>query len=137
RVRILVLCDHERATATTRARVTDDATPAPEPAGSATGVLVGLLADPDCADLDPMLVTGKTVAGAEDTLRRLVTWVDQTHPGMAASLVIDASGEVPTVSGRWTSGQWVAHVTGFFAAGGTRPLVGNRRTPGAALGTTD
>ena len=125
-VRILVLCDHERATATTRARVTDDATPAPEPAGSATGVLVGLLADPDCADLDPMLVTGKTVAGAEDTLRRLVTWVDQTHPGMAASLVIDTSGEVPTVSGRWTSGQWVAHVTGFFAAGGTRALVGTR-----------
>ena len=126
RVRVLVLCDHERATATTRARVTDDATPAPEPAGSATGVLVGLLADPDCADLDPMLVTGKTVAGAEDTLQRLVAWIDQTHPGMAASLVIDTSGEVPTVSGRWTSGQWVAHVTAFFAAGGTRALVGTR-----------
>ena len=126
RARILVLCDHERATATTRARVTDDATPAPDPAGSATGVLVGLLADPNCADLDPMLVTGKTVAGAEETLRRLVTWVDQTHPGMAASLVIDTSGEVPTVSGRWTTGQWVAHVTAFFAAGGTRALVGTR-----------
>ena len=125
-VRVLVLCDHERATATTRARVTDDSSPAPEPAGSATGVLVGLLADPDTAVLDPMLVTGKTVAGAEETLRRLVTWVDHTHPGMAASLVIDTSGEVPTVAGRWTSGQWVAHVTGFFAAGGTRALVGTR-----------
>ena len=30
------------------------------------------------------------------------------------------------MSGRWTSGQWVAHVTGFFAAGGTRALVGTR-----------
>ena len=73
-----------------------------------------------------MLVTGKIVAGAEATLRRLATWIDQTHPGMAASLVIDTDGEVPTVSGRWTSGQWVAHVTGFFAAGGTRALVGTR-----------
>jgi superfamily II DNA or RNA helicase len=125
-VRVLVLCDHERATATTHARVTDDTTPAPEPSGSATGVLVGLLADPDCAGLNPMLVTGKTVAGAEQTLQRLVSWIDRTHPGLAASLVIDTTGEVPTVSGRWTSGQWVAHVTAFFTAGGTRALVGTR-----------
>ncbi len=126
RTRVLVLCDHERATATTRRRVNDDGDAAPQPAGSATGVLVGLLADPDCATLAPILVTGKTVAGNEETLRELIRFVDRTHPGMAASLLVDTTGEVPTLGGRWTSGQWVAHVTAFFAAGGTRALVGTR-----------
>ena len=126
RARVLVLCDHERATATSRHRIVDGATPAPSPAGSATGVLVALLADPACAVLEPLLVTGRTVAGAEGTLLDLVDWIDRTHPGMAASLAVDSTGEVPVLTGRWTSGQWVAHVTSFFAAGGTRALVGTR-----------
>lgn len=126
RTRVLVLCDHERATATTRRRVTDETDAAPQPAGSATGVLVSLLADPDGATLAPILVTGRTVAGTEETLRALIRFIDRTHPGMAASLLVDATGEVPTLSGRWTSGQWVAHATAFFAAGGTRALVGTR-----------
>ena len=124
--RILVLCDHERATATTRRRLSDGGEPPPQPAGSATGVLAGLLADPDAAGLDPMLVTGSTVAGSEDTLWRLVDAIDRTHPGLAASLVVDKDGEVPCLTGRWTAGQWVEHVTRFFAAGGTRALVGTR-----------
>ena len=124
--RILVLCDHERATATTRRRLTDGQTPPPQPAGSATGVLAGLLADPDTATLDPMLITGSTVAGAEETLWRLVDAIDRTHPGLAASLTVDKDGEVPTLTGRWTTGQWVEHVTRFFAEGGTRAVVGTR-----------
>ncbi len=126
RARILVLCDHEQATATTRRRLSDDGTSTPEPAGSATGVLTALLADPVAATLHPLLVTGKTVAGDVETLADLVAWVDRTHPGMAASLVVDTAGEVPTLTGRWTSGQWVAHATAFFTAGGTRALVGTR-----------
>lgn len=77
-----------------------------------------------------MLVTGQTVAGDVETLHDLITRIDRTHPGLAASLVIDTSGEVPTLSGRWNSGQWVAHVTAFFASGGTRALVGTRGLPG-------
>lgn len=126
RARVLVLCDHEQATATTSRRISDDDTRPPEPAGSATGVLVNLLADPDAATLHPLLVTGKTVAGAVETLQDLIVWIDRTHPGMAASLAVDTSGEVPTLGGRWNSGQWVAHVTAFFAAGGTRAVVGTR-----------
>ncbi len=126
RARVLVLCDHERATATTRKRLSDDDTSPPEPAGSATGVLAALMADPVAATLDPLLVTGTTVAGAVHTLEDLVRWVDRTHPGMAASLSIDVTGEVARLTGRWTSGQWVAHATAFFAAGGTRALVGTR-----------
>ena len=124
--RALVLCDHERATATSRRRLSDDEAAAPDPAGSATGVLAALLADPVTAALDPMLVTGRTVAGAEDTLLRLVDFVDRTHPGLAASLLVDGDGRVPTLTGRWTSAQWVVHVTRFFAEGGTRALVGTR-----------
>ncbi|MCW2849722.1 MAG: box helicase [Marmoricola sp.] len=126
RTRVLVLCDHEQATATTSRRLSDDETTPPEPAGSATGVLAGLLADPTAATLHPLLVTGKTVAGDVETLNDLVAWIDRTHPGMAASLTVDATGEVPTLSGRWNSGQWVAHATAFFVAGGTRCLVGTR-----------
>jgi superfamily II DNA or RNA helicase len=126
RTRVLVLCDHERATATTRRRLADDETAPPEPAGSATGVLVTLLADPDASALHPVLVTGSTVAGATDTLQALVDHVDQTHPGLAASMTVDTSGEVPVLTGRWTTGQWVQHVTSFFAAGGTCALIGTR-----------
>jgi superfamily II DNA or RNA helicase len=126
RARVLVLCDHEQATATTSRRLSDDGTTTPEPAGSATGVLAGLLADPVATTLHPLLVTGKTVAGDAETLQDLVAWIDRTHPGMAASLVVDSTGEVPTLTGRWNSGQWVAHATAFFAAGGTRALVGTR-----------
>ncbi len=124
--RVLVLCDHERATATTRRRVADGEDPPPQPAGSALGVLARLLDDPVAAALDPVLVTGRTVAAAEPTLRALVAWIDQTHPGLAASLVVGHEDDVPTLSGRWTTGQWVTHVTGFFTAGGTRALIGTR-----------
>lgn len=126
RARVLVLCDHEQATATTRHRLTDDGEATPEPAGSATGVLAGLLADPVAVTLHPLLVTGRTVAGDVETLQDLVSFVDRTHPGMAASLVVDTTGEVATLTGRWSSGQWVAHATAFFAAGGTLALVGTR-----------
>jgi superfamily II DNA or RNA helicase len=126
RTRVLVLCDHEQATATTSRRLSDDESSAPEAAGSATGVLVSLMADPVAATLHPLLVTGRTVAGDVETLQHLIAWIDRTHPGMAASLVVDATGEVPTLSGRWSSGQWVAHATAFFAAGGVQALVGTR-----------
>ena len=126
RTRALVLCDHERATATTRHRVADGEEPPPQPAGSAVGVLATLLRDPATADLSPLLVTGRTVAGAEETLLRLVAFVDRTHPGRAASLEVSREGEVPTLVGRWTPGQWVAHATQFLTTGGTRALVGTR-----------
>lgn len=126
RTRVLVLCDHESATATSRRRLTEDDDAAPEPAGSARGVLAGLLADPACAALNPLLVTGRTVAGSPETLDALADWVDRTHPGLAASLTVVHDGPLATLTGRWTSGQWVAHVTAFFAAGGTGVLVGTR-----------
>ncbi|GAB3989514.1 DEAD/DEAH box helicase family protein [Nocardioides marmoraquaticus] len=126
RARVLVLCDHERATATSSARVADDDGVAPEPAGSATGVLVTLLADPVAAGLDPVLVTGRTVAGGRATLERFLEWLGETHPMLAGTMRLETDGEVPRLEGSWTSGQWVGHLTRWFTEGGTQCLVGTR-----------
>ncbi len=128
RARVLVLCDHEGATATSSARVrdADDDQPPPQPAGSATGVLATLLADPVAAGLDPMLVTGRTVAGSVEGLERFLAWLGETHPMLSGNLRVVTDGPVPRLEGRWSSAAWVAHVTAYFALGGTQCLVGTR-----------
>ncbi|HEX7740207.1 MAG TPA: DEAD/DEAH box helicase family protein, partial [Marmoricola sp.] len=118
--RIVVLCDHEQATATSHRRLTDDS--APDPAGSARGVLTALLGDDAGTTLAPLLVTGRTVAGDDATLDALIASVAVSDPDLAASLrVIDG-----TITGPWTSGQWVRHATAFFTSGGCRALIGTR-----------
>ena len=61
RMRMLVLCDHERAGATLPADLTGVID---QQAGSAHAMLEALVAAPETGGLNPMLVTGKTVAGA-------------------------------------------------------------------------
>ena len=67
RMRMLVLCDHERAGATVPATLVGVLD---QQAGSARAVLAALLRDPGTRALRPLLVTGSTVAGAHATLRR-------------------------------------------------------------------
>ena len=69
----------------------------------------------------------------QDRRRRGGHAADDWSPGSTTPIPAwqPASSSTPAarcrpLSGRWTSGQWVAHVTGFFAAGGTRALVGTR-----------
>lgn len=136
RARVLVLCDHERATATTGAHLGErsgDSEPPPRPAGSATGVLETLVDDAVAAGLDPVLVTGRTVAGAPATLARFVDWLAETHPMLAGSLEVvpgiedvGVVGDLARLEGRWTSSQWVTHLTAWFGEGGTQCLVGTR-----------
>lgn len=131
RARVLVLCDHERATATTRRRLGDGpgegaSLATPEPAGSALGVLASLVTDRDSSLLHPMLVTGRTVAGARSTLEAFVEWLRPTHPMVADSLQLGPQDGVWTLTGRWTPSAWVDHVTRYFAQGRTRCLVGTR-----------
>ncbi|WP_123388872.1 DEAD/DEAH box helicase family protein [Nocardioides aurantiacus] len=130
RTRVLVLCDHERATATTRRRLsdgpTDEGTATPEPAGSALGVLASLLRHRDAAALRPVLVTGRTVAASHSTLAALVDWLRRTHPMLAGGLRIEDADGVAVLTGRWTSGAWVGHLTRWFAEGGTQCLIGTR-----------
>lgn len=124
RARVLVLCDHERASATVPVSL-DGVLDAG--AGSALAALDTFLGDPGTAALRPMLVTGSVVAAAEETLRDLVGFVATRDPGLAAGLRVEpSSGLVATCTAGWSSRSWVRHVTAFFESGRTQVLVGTR-----------
>ncbi len=124
RMRTLVLCDHERASATLPA---DLQGVIDQQSGSAYSVLVGLVADSQTATLSPLMVTGSTVAGASGTLVVLRTYAAGQGLRGAEQLVIEELGEgVAQLSGPWSSRTWVPVVTGFFQAGHAQILVGTR-----------
>ncbi|XVQ13459.1 DEAD/DEAH box helicase family protein [Spirillospora sp. CA-255316] len=118
RLRCLVLCDHERAGATLPARLREvlDAE-----AGSAWLMLRGLVADPRTRGLSPMLVTGRTVAAAEETARAFA--LEHHERGLTVEPV---GGGVAVITGSWSSRVWVRLITAFFEAGGCQILVGTR-----------
>jgi hypothetical protein len=124
RLRMLVLCDYERASATlpaTLAGVLEQQT------GSAYDVLVALSRDASTAAIPALMVTAKVVAGLPETLTRLRAHVAESDP-LAATLQItqpDQDG-IARLEGSWTSRVWVRHVTAFFEAGGAQVLVGTR-----------
>ncbi|MFC4785253.1 DEAD/DEAH box helicase [Nocardioides sp. MAHUQ-72] len=130
RLRMLVLCDHERASALLPAdldRVMD------AQSGSAVAVVAGLVADAGTAGLDPMLVTGSTVAASATTLAAFREFVAArpraAEADLAARLEVQPMPEAEGVArlvGPWSSRTWVRLVTDFFTAGGTRVLVGTR-----------
>lgn len=119
RLRMLVLCDHEQATAVLPADLTGVIS---EQAGSARLVLQHLLDDPTTAGLNPLLVTGSTVAGAPETLARLTEFIARGAPDLARRLIVDGD----TLTGPWQSRQWVGWVTRFFQDGHAQVLVGTR-----------
>ena len=124
RLRMLVLCDFEHATATLSADLREVLS---AQAGSATLVLRTLVQSPDTAPLAPLLVSARTIAGAPATLQALVAHVAVTDAALAGRLrVTDAEDGISRLEGPWTSRRWVGHVTRFFEAGGTRVLVGTR-----------
>ncbi len=122
RMRMLVLCDHERAGATLPADLTGVID---QQAGSAHAMIAALLAAPETAVLHPMLVTGRTVAGAAATLTAFLAFLPDR--ALAASLRVEPlDGELSQVLGPWEARQWVAQVTAFFQAGHCQVLVGTR-----------
>ncbi|HEV7628904.1 MAG TPA: DEAD/DEAH box helicase family protein, partial [Streptomyces sp.] len=124
-LRAVVVCDHERATATLPARLTGVLT---AQAGSALLVLEQLAADPRTAALDPLLVTGRTVAASPQTAHRLIAFCRRTAPELELGtepLSTDALVAVVGAAG-WSSRRWVALATRFFEQGGTRALIGTR-----------
>ncbi|MDQ4053014.1 MAG: DEAD/DEAH box helicase, partial [Actinomycetota bacterium] len=121
RLSMLVICDHEAASATVGIDLRGVLT---ERAGSARLALAHLLADPATAGLSPVMVTGRTVAAAPDVLDRLRSRSD-------VDLVVgepDADGisELTGTAGAWTSREWVRAVTDFFTTGDTKVLIGTR-----------
>ncbi len=121
--RVLVLCDHERASATlpTGLQGVIDVQ-----SGSAWATVEALVADPTTAALSPMLVTGSTVAGAPETLAAFLDHVVEREPRWAGRLTVVGDGPVATVDGPWTPRHWVGHVTAHLEAGRTQVLVGTR-----------
>ncbi|MCH6159681.1 DEAD/DEAH box helicase family protein [Streptomyces sp. M600PL45_2] len=76
-LRAVVVCDHERATATLPGRLTGVLE---AQAGSAVLVLEELVGDPRTAALDPVLVTGRTVAASRETAERLLAYCRAAGP---------------------------------------------------------
>lgn len=121
-IRALVLCDFERAGATSEARL--GSSEVDTDAGSARAVLSALRADPVTATLHPLLVTGRTVAGDVEVLTALVATVASEDPAMAQRLRIVDDTLVGPAS--WTSGHWVRAATRLHATGPCRVLIGTR-----------
>lgn len=119
RLAMLVICDHESASATVSA---DLRGVLGEQAGSARLALAQLLADPATASLSPVLVTGRTVAAAPDVLHRLRRTAERPDLTIGAP---DTDG-IAELSGTWSSRHWVRAVTDFFTEGECRVLVGTR-----------
>jgi len=118
RLAMLVICDHESASATLGVDLRGVLA---ERAGSARLALAHLLADPTTAALAPVMVTGRTVAAAPEVLERLRRRTD-------VDLVVgepDADG-IAELTGTWTSREWVRAVTDFFTTGDAKVLIGTR-----------
>ena len=124
-LRMLVLCDHERAGATLPADLTGVLD---QQSGSAHAMLDALVEGAETGPLAPMLVTGKTVAGAPGTLLAFQQWL----PGperLADTLRVEPLAGSTTMSslvGPWESRDWVGLVTTYFQDGHCKVLVGTR-----------
>ena len=121
RLRALVLCDFESAGGEAPASlsgVLDDQ------AGSAALVLRRLLADPGARALNPILLTGRSVACSRPTAVELASWLERSF-----DLVAQGEGEVVELKaelGRWEPREYVPAVTRYFEEGHSRCLVGTR-----------
>jgi hypothetical protein len=138
RLRALVLCDFESAGRDVGAALRGVLAPG---AGSAVAALRALLADEATARLDPVLVSGRTVACSRSTATALAgfarnhrdvhaafegvdptTWGRNGDPGLGWDdvVVVDPGHQA------WSPRAWVPLVTDFFAAGLSRCLIGTR-----------
>ena len=135
RLRALVLCDYEvagRETTSALRGVLDPGT------GSAAATLRELLGTPSTAALDPILVSGRTVAASRSTALALISEARRDpetaplfegfdpladrpdHAGWEDVVIIDPAHPA------WSPRTWVPLVTAFYERGGTRCLVGTR-----------
>ena len=120
-LRMLVLCDYERASAQVASGLLGVIEPEE---GSARAVLRRLAADPLTAALNPVMVTGKTVSCAPNTAHELLAWLTGEAPNLELRLSGDM--EIATVTGNWSSKDWVPLLTKWFEQGQGRILVGTR-----------
>ena len=137
RLRALVLCDYEVAGRDALARLRGVLDPQ---AGSAALWLSILLSDPASAALEPVLVTGRTVACGRRTAVDLCAWLVGQAPHLAGSMSTESLFAQPGPRRRtwedvvvvrpsdawWRPRHYVPLITRYFEAGRTRCLVGTR-----------
>jgi hypothetical protein len=123
RLRALVLCDFEDAGGMVPA---DLAGVLPSGSGGARLVLETLLADPQAAALDPVLLTGRHVACGPECAERLLKWLREAEPGL--ELAVAPWGDLAEITGAagWEPRRYVPLVTWFLAEGGSCCLIGTR-----------
>ncbi len=123
RLRALVLCDFQDAGGMVPA---DLAGVLQAGSGGARLVLETLLADPQTAALDPVLLTGRHVACGPECAERLLKWLRETEPGL--ELAVAPWGDLAEITGAagWEPRRYVPLVTRFHAEGGSRCLIGTR-----------
>ncbi|HEX7491954.1 MAG TPA: DEAD/DEAH box helicase family protein [Candidatus Limnocylindrales bacterium] len=144
-LRALILCDFERAGVELLAELRSvlDAQ-----AGSASLIVQMLVADAATRALDPILLTGRTVACSRATATRLIAWCREQVPEIADALgamplgtaAAAGSGAVPAAGSGdwgdvvliapdtrwWQPRNYVPLITRFFEEGRSRCLVGTR-----------
>jgi superfamily II DNA or RNA helicase len=137
-LRALILCDYERAGSDMLAKLRGVLDPQ---AGSAALLLHQLASSPSVAQLDPLLVTGRTVACSRATASRLLPWIEQQVPelrGMLATDALfqpsddDAAGSwdglvtIRPEHGWWRPRYYVPLLTAYFEEGRSACLIGTR-----------
>jgi superfamily II DNA or RNA helicase len=137
-LRALVLCDFERSGVELLAELRDVLDPQ---AGSASLILQLLVADAATRALDPILLTGRTVACSRATATRLVEWCSREVPEIAGALAgmplaVGSAGATAAAWDDilviapdhrwWKPRNYVPLVTRYFEEGRSRCLVGTR-----------
>ncbi|MDQ6919298.1 MAG: DEAD/DEAH box helicase family protein, partial [Candidatus Dormibacteraeota bacterium] len=121
RLRALVLCDYEKAGGEWPANLRGVLDPQ---AGSAGLILRTLLADPAVRVLNPILVTGQTVACSRETAADLAAFLEDgfdLRPFERTDVV-----ELGSSEGSWEPRRYLPGVTRYFEEGRSRCLVGTR-----------
>ena len=121
RLRALILCDFEKAGGEWPAGLNGVLDPE---AGSAGLILRTLLADPAVRELNPILVTGQSVACSRAIATDLATWLEEgfdLQPLEGGDVV-----ELRPAHGSWEPRRYLPGVTRYFEAGHSRCLVGTR-----------
>ena len=127
RLRALVLCDFEDAGGMLRTSLAADlAGVLRSGSGGTRLVLETLLADPQAAALDPVLMTGRHVASGPEGAERLLKWLREAEPGL--ELAVAPWGDLAEITGAagWEPRRYVPLITRFHAEGGSRCLIGTR-----------
>lgn len=137
-LRALILCDYERAGSDLLAKLRGVLDPQ---AGSASLLLQQLTASESVAQLDPVLMTGRTVACSRASATSLLPWIEQQVPELQGNVTSESLFQplddrhdqrwedvvvVRPQHAWWRPRNYVPLLTRYFEEGRSKLLVGTR-----------